>query len=162
MFKVGDKIVYPMHGAGIIEAIEQRDFKGEKCGFYVLHMPYGGMKVKIPAASSCEVGLRRIIGPVEADKVFEIFNNVPEDENANWSKRYRENMVRIKSGNIFEVACVVRSLMLREKEKGLSTGEKRMLSSARQILVSELVLAKETDRVDIEARINEAIGAGGQ
>ncbi|HBQ63876.1 MAG TPA: CarD family transcriptional regulator [Clostridiales bacterium] len=158
MYNIGDKIVYPMHGAGIIEAIEEMDFRGSRCGFYVLRMPVGGMCVKIPACSGTEVGLRRIIDPAEADKVFDMFKNDCEAENTNWSKRYRENMVRIKSGNIYEVAGVVKSLMLREKEKGLSTGEKRMLSSARQILVSELVLAKSSNQLEIERKINLSIG----
>jgi CarD family transcriptional regulator len=158
MYEIGDKIVYPMHGAGVIEAIEQREFKGKKCGFYVLSMPYGGMKVMIPACSGDEVGLRRIIELCDADKVFEIFKGNSDDENSNWSKRYRENMVKIKSGNIYEVANVVKSLMLREQEKGLSTGEKRMLSSARQILISELVLVKESDQIEIEKQINNSMG----
>lgn len=158
MYKIGDKIVYPMHGAGVIEAIEQREFKGELCNFYVLRMPYGGMKVMIPACSGEEVGLRKIIGSSEADKVFRVFAGESEDENSNWSKRYRENMSKIKSGNIFEVAGVVKSLILRDKSKGLSTGEKRMLSSARQILISELVLAKNLDQLEIEKQINISMG----
>lgn len=155
MYNVGDKIVYPMHGAGIIEAIEEREILGQTQNYYVVKMPVGDMKVMIPTNSVGDIGIRGIIGEAELDKVFSILGDQHVNVNNNWNKRYRENMVKIKSGNIFEVADVVRSLMLREKEKGLSTGERKMLNSAKQILVSELILAKNMNQVEIEKIINE-------
>ena len=150
MYSVGDKIVYPMHGAGIIESIEEKEILGEKRSYYIMKMPIGDMKVMIPTHNVDGIGIRGIIGLSDVEKVFSILSEQNTNVNSNWNKRYRENMFKLKSGNIFEIADVVRSLMLREKEKGLSTGERKMLNSARQILISELVLAKNTNQMDIE------------
>ena len=154
MFNVGDKIVYPMHGAGVIESIEEREILGQKKNYYVVKMPVGDMKVMIPTGNVDDIGIREIIDVHDVDKVFEILHEQNINVTSNWNKRYRENMVKIKSGNIFEVADVVRTLMIREKEKGLSTGERKMLSSARQILISELVLAKGINQGEVEIIIN--------
>lgn len=157
MFNVGDKIVYPMHGAGVIESIEEREILGQKRNYYVMKMPVGDMRVMIPIHNVDEIGIREVIDGSEVDKVLAILSEQNSSINSNWNKRYRENMTKIKSGNIFEVADVVRSLMLREREKGLSTGERKMLSSARQILISELVLAKGADQYEIENIINSCV-----
>ncbi|RCX18813.1 CarD family transcriptional regulator [Anaerobacterium chartisolvens] len=157
MFNVGDKIVYPMHGAGVIESIEEREILGQKQNYYVMKMPVGDMKVMIPTHNIEDIGIREVISGCDVDKVFAILGDQNLNVNSNWNKRYRENMVKIKSGNIFEVADVVRSLMLRDREKGLSTGERKMLNSARQILISELVLAKGTDQLEIEGIISDYI-----
>lgn len=158
MYNVGDKIVYPMHGAGVIESIEEREILGNKQDYYIVKMPIGDMKVMIPIDNVDEIGIREIIKDVDVDKVFLILKDHDDHANSNWSKRYRENMTKIKSGDIFEVADVVRSLMLREKEKGLSTGERKMLNSAKQILMSELVLVKDMDQNEIENLINDYLG----
>ena len=150
MYSVGDKIVYPMHGAGIIEAIEEQEIFGEKKKYYIMKMPLGDMKVMIPMENCDEIGIRDIIGRDEADRVIVAFKDLDTDFNENWNKRYRENMLKIKSGDIYEVAKVVKALMGREKEKGLSTGERKMLTNAKRILVSELVLAKGVQKNDIE------------
>ena len=155
MFNVGDKIVYPMHGAGVIESIEEREILGQKQNYYVMKMPVGDMKVMIPTLNVDGIGIREVIGSCEVDKVYEILQDQSVNVTNNWNKRYRENMIKIKSGNIYEVADVVRILMIREREKGLSTGERKMLNSARQILVSELVLAGGTDQFEIETVIND-------
>jgi len=157
MYNVGDKIVYPMHGAGIIESIEEREILGQKQSYYVLKMPIGDMKVMIPTQNVDDIGIRGIIGLQEVDKVFEILQDRSVNVTSNWNKRYRENMSKIKSGNIFEVADVVRVLMLREMKKGLSTGERKMLNSARQILISELVLAKGVNQLEIEKTIDSLL-----
>jgi CarD family transcriptional regulator len=154
MFSIGDKIVYPMHGAGVIESIEEKEILGLKQDYYIVKMPVGDMKVMIPTHNIDGIGIREVISVNEADLVFEMLCDDRCSENSNWNKRYRDNMTKIKSGNVFEVADVVRSLMLREHEKGLSTGERKMLNSAKQILVSELVLAKNMDQLEIEERIN--------
>lgn len=155
MFNIGDKIVYPMHGAGVIESIEEREILGHKQNYYVVKMPVGDMKVMIPIHNIGDIGIREVISTSDVDKVFAVLGSHDLSINSNWNKRYRENMVKIKSGNIYEVADVVRSLMLREKEKGLSTGERKMLNSAKQILISELVLAKNTNQYEIENIIND-------
>lgn len=150
MFNVGDKIVYPMHGAGVIESIEEREILGQKQSYYIVRIPYGDMKVMIPIKSVDDIGIREVIDSKEADKVINILKSEDTSQVSNWNKRYRENMSRIKSGDIFEVADVVRMLMMRDKEKGLSTGERKMLNNAKQILISELVLAKGMDKDEIE------------
>ncbi len=154
MFNIGDKIVYPMHGAGVIESIEEKEILGQKQCYYIMKMPVGDMKLMIPIQSVDGIGVREVVGSDAVKRVFQILKDQRTNVNNNWNKRYRENMIKIKSGDIFEVADVVRSLMIREKEKGLSTGERKMLNSARQILISELVLAQDTDQYEVENAIN--------
>lgn len=158
MYNVGDKIVYPMHGAGIIESIEEKEILGRKQSYYVMKMPIGDMKVMIPTHNVEDIGIRDVVTAKDVEKVFEILSDSTMDVGISWNKRYRENMTKIKSGDIFEVADVVRTLMMRDKEKGLSTGERKMLASARQILVSELVLAKNMQQIEVESIINDYIG----
>ena len=155
IFKIGDKIVYPLHGAGIIESIEEREILGEKQKYYVMKMPIGDMKVMIPTNNASSIGVREVITEREVDGVIDVLQNTRTDMSTNWNKRYRENMVKIKSGNIYEVADVVRNLVCRDKDKGLSTGEKRMLNSAKQILVSEIVLAKGIEQHEIEGLLSD-------
>lgn len=144
MYSVGDSVVYPLHGAGVIEAIEEREVSGKVDSYYVMRIPFGDMRVLIPVAGADKIGVRDIISENTVDEVLKSFKTVEEDKGLNWNKRFRENMVRIKSGDIFEVAGVVKSLMMREKEKGLSTGERKMLTNAKQILISEIVIAKNS------------------
>jgi len=158
MFNIGDKIVYPMHGAGVIESIEEREILGERKRYYVMRMPLGDMKVMIPINNVDNIGIRDIIDKQEADRVFKLFESKSYNvQTSNWNKRYRENMSKIKSGNVFEVADVVKNLILRERNKGLSTGERKMLNSAKQILISELVLAKNMNPRDVEEQIDQRI-----
>lgn len=145
MFSVGDKVVYPMHGAGIIEAIEDREILGRRKTYYIMRLPLGDMKVMIPTDNVVEIGLRDIIDRDEVKQVIAVLKDTKTKMSTNWNRRYRANMQKIKSGNIYEVAEVVRNLQLRDMEKGLSTGERKMLSNAKQILISELVLAENID-----------------
>ena len=153
MYKIGDSVVYPMHGAGIIEDIEIKEVLGKEQSYYVVRMPIGDMKVMVPMDNAAGVGMRDVIDRAEAEKVLCAFRTVETDVIQNWNKRFRENMVRIKSGDIFEVAAVVKSLMLRDREKGLSTGERKMLSNAKQILISEIVVATGNSHEVIENRL---------
>lgn len=155
MYNVGDKIVYPMHGAGVIESIEEREILGKRCSYYVMKIPIGDLKVLIPTNNVDDIGIRDVISISDADRVFNLLGDNHHEFSSNWNKRYRENMVKIKSGDIFEVAEVVRSLMQRERERGLSTGERKMLNSAKQILISELVLAKGLNQHEVEDKIHE-------
>jgi len=150
LFNIGDKIVYPMHGAGVIESIEEREILGEKRRYYVLRMPIGEMRVMIPITNVNNMGLRRVIDEDGVTRVLHILQEKDSPMSTNWNRRYRANMEKIKSGNIYELAEVVRNLSLRDKEKGLSTGEKKMLDNARQILISELVLAKDSKEDNIK------------
>jgi CarD family transcriptional regulator len=145
LFKIGDKVVYPMHGAGVIEAIEEEEVLGEKKDYYVLRLPVGNMKVMIPIANGEGIGLRQVIDKQDVSRVLNLLKSSGSAMPTNWNHRYRANLEKIKSGNIYAVAEVVRNLARREREKGLSSGEKRMLENAKQILVSELVLATELE-----------------
>ena len=153
MYKIGDSVVYPMHGAGVIEDIEQKEILGKQQSYYVIRMPIGDMKVMVPMNNAAGVGMRDVIDKAEAENVLEAFRTVETDVIQNWNKRFRENMVKIKSGDIFEVSAVVKSLMLRDRQKGLSTGERKMLSNAKQILISEIVVATGIDHDNIESRL---------
>jgi CarD family transcriptional regulator len=154
MFSVGDKVVYPMHGAGVIEAIEEHEVLGQRQGYYILTMPYGGMRVMIPLKNVNSSGLREVIGPQEVTEVANILHDAKSTSNITWNRRFNMNLAKIKSGNIYEVAEVVRNLMLQDRTKKLSTGERRLLDAAKQILVSELVLACDKDAESVEAWIN--------
>ena len=120
-------------------------------------LPVGGMLVMIPTANSEEIGVRPVVKGDEADRVIAAIPDIEVDMTPNWNRRYRENMLRLKSGNLLEVARVVKGLMLREEERGLSTGERKMLHSAKQILISEIVLSQDASYEDVEARINTAL-----
>ncbi|MBC7345963.1 MAG: CarD family transcriptional regulator [Clostridia bacterium] len=154
MFKVGDRVVYPMHGAGVIEAIEEKEILGKRRQYYVMRLPMGDIKLMIPTDTVAETGLREVISQEEVAKVLDVLQEREVTMSANWNRRYRANLEKIKSGNIFEVAEVVRNLVLREREKGLSTGERRMLDSARQILISELVLAQDKEEEEVTSLLD--------
>jgi len=153
MFNIGDRVVYPMHGAGVIEAVEEKDVGGATENYYVIKLSMGEMKIMVPVSNVNLVGVREVIGKEEVMKVLDILKSKESLMSSNWNRRYRANMEKIKSGNIYEVAEVVRNLSLREREKGLSTGERKMLENARQILLSELVLAQNVTEDQVEAMV---------
>lgn len=157
MFSIGDKVVYPMHGAGIITAIEEREVLGEKQKYYIMALPIGDMKVMIPINSAEEVGLRKVIDKQGAEKVIEVLNGDETKMSSNWNHRYRANMEKIKSGDVFAVAEVVRNLSIRDRDKGLSTGERKMLDTARQILISELVIVTESTEEEVNELLEKCI-----
>ena len=156
MFNIGDKVVYPMHGAGIIQDIEEKNILGEKTAYYIIKMP-GEVKVMVPTAKEEEIGMRNIIDGETASKVFQVLETDSTEMSLNWNKRYRDNMEKMKSGDIYEVADVVRNLSFKQKERGLSTGEKKMLLNAKQILVSELTLAENAQKEAIEELVDSKI-----
>ena len=156
MFKVGDKIVYPMHGAGVIETIEERANLDEKQSYYIIKMP-GEVKVMVPTAKAEEIGVRNIIDKETAGKVINVLEQDSTEMSMKWNKRYRDNVEKMKSGDIFEVADIVRNLSFKQKDKGLSTTEKKMLLNAKQILVSELVLAESKGKEEIESLVENKI-----
>lgn len=157
-FDVGDKVVYPMHGAGIIEAIEQKEVLGRDERYYIMRMPIGELRVMIPLKSGDELGLREVIDAKDVEKVFDVLKSEITSMSQNWNRRFRANMEKIKTGDIYEVAGVVRNLAARDRERGLSTGERKMLENARQILISELVLAQDMTEEQVEAQLGEVLG----
>ena len=157
MFSVGDLVVHPMHGAGVIDAIVREKVAGSTQDYYVFKMPVGGLLLKIPTANSQTIGIRSIIQRPEAEALIEAIPSMPVEENSNWNKRYRENMARLKSGDLYEVARVIKGLLYRERRRGLSNGERKMLHSAKQILLSELVLAEDSGYEELEKRVERAM-----
>ena len=156
MFDVGDKVVYPMHGAGTIDSIDKKNILDEEVEYINISMP-GGVKVMVPRNQAAKQGLRNIISQDEVEKVFCILETDETAMSDNWNKRYRDNMDKMKSGDIYEVADVVRNLSFKQKEKGLSTGEKKMLNNAKQILVSELVLVENATSNEMEQLVDNKI-----
>ena len=157
MFQVGDKIVHPMHGAGVIDSIVQKKVNGVLREYYILKLPLNGMLVMIPTHNSEEIGVRPIVVGEEADRVIAAIPGMDVEMDSNWNRRYRENMLRLKSGDLQEVARVVKGLVRRDGERGLSTGERKMLHSAKQILISEIVLSQDSSYEAVEARIDSAL-----
>lgn len=157
MFSIGDRIAHPLHGAGVIESIVSRKIGGTERDYYVLKLPVGDMLVMIPVTSCGVIGVRPIVPPLEAEKIILAFSDIEVSVTQNWNKRYRENMQKIKSGDLMEVAEVIKGLMLRDTDKGLSTGERKMLHSAKQILISEIVLSESSSYEEVEQRINLAV-----
>ena len=156
-FRVGDRIAHPMHGAGVIDSVVKRKINGTERDYYVLKLPAGDMLVMIPVDTSAEIGVRPIVDADEAEKKLGSIRGVEIEMTQNWNKRFRENMLKIKTGNLLEVAAVVKGLMQRDKERGLSTGERKMLHSAKQILISEIVLSESASYEEVEERLNSAL-----
>lgn len=157
MFSVGDLVVHPMHGAGIIDGIVREKITGVAQDYYVFKMPMGGLLLKIPVSNSEAIGIRSIITQPEAEALLNAIPDMAVENTANWNKRYRENMARLKSGDLYEVARVVKALMHREHRRGLSTGERKMLHNAKQIMISEIVLTEQVPYQDAESRLNRAM-----
>ena len=158
-FKVGETVVYPHHGAALIESIETRTIKGEDKLYLVLKVAQGDLTVRVPAENCDLVGVRDVVGQEGLDRVFEVLRAPHTEEPTNWSRRYKANLEKLASGDVIKVAEVVRDLWRRDKERGLSAGEKRMLAKARQILVSELALAEHTNEDKAEAILDEVLAS---
>ena len=159
-YQVGDRISHPLHGGGVISGIERNRVGGQYRNYYIMHVPRGDMRVMIPVDSCEQIGIRPVIGKEQADAVFEAIPDLEVREDRNWNKRYRENMVYIRSGDLMQVAGVIKSLSRREAAAGLSNGERKMLLSAKQILLSEIMLSKEQSYEEVEERLNAALQAG--
>lgn len=157
MYRVGDWVSYPMHGAGVVEDIEERDVAGEIQSYYVLKFSVNGMIVKVPVDNIDEVGLRDVISREQCKEVISRLSQNEAEDTSSWNRRYRENLDKLRTGNIFDIADVVRSLTLRDRKKGLSTGEKKMLNNAKQILLSEISIVTTLDIDSVEKQIEESI-----
>ncbi len=159
MYCIGDKIVYPLHGAGIIEAIEERVIMGKKQEYYIMRISTGSMTVMIPKQNCEEIGVRDVIDKTEAKHVLECFKNEPLHLDDNWNRRQRQNIGRIKSGDIYQVLIVLKDLLYRDRTKGLSMSERKMLNNARQIIVSELVMSEVASKEDIEMIMEDVVSS---
>ena len=158
-FEVGETVVYPHHGAALIEGIETRVIKGEEKIYLVLKVQQGDLTVRVPADMAEYVGVRDVVDAAGLEKVFDVLRRPYIEEPTNWSRRYKANVEKLASGDVIKVAEVVRDLFRRDQDRGLSAGEKRMLAKARQILVSELALAEKTDEGRAEEILNEVLAS---
>lgn len=141
MFQIGDKVVHPLHGAGVIEDIVERTIDGAPAQYYALKLALDDTQIFIPTDACDKLGVRPVCSREQASALLRQLDSVTRSESKGWNQRYRENMLHIRSGNLLEVAQVIKDLSAREHERGLSTGEKKMLASARHILESELAFA---------------------
>jgi CarD family transcriptional regulator len=153
MFKVGETVVYPLHGAATIEAIEKRVIKGEEREYLVLRVAQGDLTVRVPADNVDLVGVRDVVNAEGLERVFNVLRQPYIEEPTNWSRRYKANLEKLASGDVIKVSEVVRDLWRRDQDRGLSAGEKRMLAKAIQILRSEIALAEHSKEEDAELRI---------
>ena len=156
MFKVGDSVIHPEHGACYVEAIQDREMCGVTREYLVLKLTYADLQVFVPIDST-EVGLREVCSSEDVDSVFEVLRTGEVSAQGNWSRRFKGNIERLHSGDIYQVAEVVRDLTVRERDKGLSAGEKRMLGNSRKILISELVLACNVGEDKVIKMVDEAL-----
>ncbi|GAA1199617.1 CarD family transcriptional regulator [Brevibacterium paucivorans] len=158
-FQVGDTVVYPHHGAATIQEIKTRTIKGEDKLYLKLQVSHGDLTIEVPAENCDLVGVRDVVGEEGLEKVFQVLRAEVTEEPTNWSRRYKANLEKFQSGDVIKVAEVVRDLWRREQDRGLSTGEKRMLAKARQVLVSELALAEEKEETEAEAMLEKVLAS---
>ena len=157
MYRTGDKVLYPMHGAGVIRQIERCEILGEVKDYYLLHVPCGDMEVMIPVDACDDIGVRPVVTREQVDEAIAVLDRESTELSGNWSKRYRANTEKLKTGDINLVAEVVRDLTRHDRVSGLSAGEKKMLSNARKILQSEVMLALDITDDEALAMIEDAI-----
>ncbi len=158
MFKIGDLAVYPAHGVGVIEGIETREISGCKQDFYIMRILENDMIIMIPTNNVESVGLREVISEGDVPKVYEILKEKKiKVDNQTWNRRYREYMEKIKTGSVFEIAEVLRDLALLKSDKELSFGERKLMDTARTLLIKELSIARRADEKDVEQDINSIL-----
>lgn len=157
MFSIGDKIVYPRHGAGVIEGIEEKEVLGEKLKYYVIRIALGDMRMLVPIDNIETSGIREITAREKLQEIYDILSGKTSSMCKNWSKRYRENETKLKNGNIYEISELVKNLTVADREKKLSTGEKRMLENAAQLLISELMLILDEPYNKVEEAVKNII-----
>ena len=158
MFSAGDKIVYPMHGAGFICGVEEMKILGEKKKYYIFKLPCNEINVMIPVDSETSVGIRPVADMAVVSDAVELLKAESSEMDSNWNRRYRDNMEMLKSGDIMKVAEVVRNLMRMDRRRSLSSGERKLLANAQQILVSEMMLAMDITSAEAKKIIKEAVG----
>ncbi|MFM7070003.1 MAG: CarD family transcriptional regulator [Actinomycetes bacterium] len=156
-FDVGDRVVYPHHGAAVIVKREKRKLDGKNIEYLVLEMAHGELVLRVPADKADDVGMRPPIGKDEVKDLFELLGKKDIREPANWSRRFKNHQEKLKSGDVYQVAEVVRNLALRDQDKGLSAGEKSMFVKARGVLVSELSFALEVDEDEALAQVEKQL-----
>jgi CarD family transcriptional regulator, regulator of rRNA transcription len=161
LYKVGDKVVYPHHGAGTVVKKEKREVLGEKREYLTIKILHNDMTVNVPSENAEAVGLRKVIGEDMVKVVVKALTGGGTQMPKNWNRRFKHNRDKMKTGDILELAEVVRNLSLRDREKGLSTGEKQMFVKAKKILASELMYAKDMDEEEAAEWLDGVLVSGG-
>lgn len=156
--KIGDKVVYPMHGAGEITGMEENEVGGVKNSYYVFRLPIGDMKLMLPVDKVEEAGLRELIDTAQVDEVISVLQAESEQLQGSWNKRFHMNLERLKTGDILDAAAIARNLSRQNSKKKISSGEKRLLDLSRQILITELVYVCDKSPEEITAWVDELIG----
>ena len=159
IFEVGETVVYPHHGAATIEAINVRKMRGQEMTFLKLKVVQGDLTIEVPAENVEMVGVRDVVDNEGLDRVFDVLKAQFTEEPTNWSRRFKANQEKLASGDVLKVAEVVRDLSRRDTDKGLSAGEKRMLSKARKILISELALANNSEEDAADELLNSVLAS---
>jgi CarD family transcriptional regulator len=160
MFKIGDKAVYPAHGVAVVESIEDREISGLSQSYYILRLLENDMTIMVPEGNTMHVGLREVIPRKEVTEVYKILKKKsPRGNKQTWNRRHRNYMEKIKTGSVFEIAEVLRDLYLLKLNKELSFGERKVLDTARSLLIKELSIAKQTNEVQIEKEIERIFTA---
>jgi CarD family transcriptional regulator len=157
MYQIGDKVFYPMHGAGLIEAIEEKEVLGEKHMYYVMNLALGNINIMFPIEKALDLGIRQVVDVDIMENVLTYFHDGETDSSMNSNQRYRANTSKMRSGDIYEGAQVIRDLVRIGQKKTLGTGDKLMLNNARQILISELVQVKELEQDKAAELLNQVI-----
>ena len=157
-YQVGDRIVHPQHGAGEISAVEKKRISGVTRSYFVMHISKGDIRLMIPTEACGQIGIRPVIGRDQAEETLRALPRLELTEEKNWNRRYRDYMAYVQSGEPIKVAAVIKALLLREAEKGLTNGERKMLHASKQILISELTLALDQPYETVEQRILLAAG----
>lgn len=158
-FEVGETVVYPHHGAAFIEEVKDRTIRGEKKTYLKLRIAQGDLTIEVPADNVDLVGVRDVVDKAGLEEVFDVLRAEFTEEPTNWSRRYKANLEKLASGDVIKVAEVVRDLSRRDEDRGLSAGEKRMLAKARQILESEVALAKKVDEEKAAELLDEILAS---
>jgi len=155
MFVIGDKVVYPLHGAGVIEDIEEKKIDGEMSQYYVLRIPVGNLKIMVSVNNAAATGIRKILSQCDLADAIASVSSRPVKMNDNWNLRCKENWEKIRTGFVCEAAEVFRNLRLRERARGLSSAEKKMLTTVKQIIISEIILSHNIDKADAESMLEK-------
>jgi CarD family transcriptional regulator len=162
LFEVGDKVMYPHHGAGMVTAKEEKERLGQRREYLTIKILYNEMTVQVPTENAERAGLRRVIGEQEVEAVLAVLRDDGTQMPKNWNRRFKHNRDKIKTGDIFELAEVVRNLSIRDLDKGLSTGEKQMFGRAKKILASELMYAREMQEEEAAEFLDELLASIGR
>lgn len=155
MFQIGEQVCYPMHGVGVVEAIQEQEVLGETAQYYMLRFVLGRMTAMVPVSAAEGVGLRPVISADECERVQEYLQEEGVPESDNWNQRYRDNLEKLRQGDIYGVADVVKSLLSRDKDKGLSAGERKMFLTAKQVLLAELIAASGKEEETFKSIVGE-------